>query len=647
MSSKATVGALRVMLGLDSAQFTQGLTKAQIEMKRFASMARGAALAVGTAMAAGAGVMSVAIKSVIDDADMMTKLAASIGIPIGELSKLRYAADLSGVSVESLGKAVKRLSTTMFEAGQSSTGAAAKSFEALGISIRDASGQIRPASAVIEDLSARFARMPNGVEKTALAMRIFGKSGADLIPLLNMGSDGLRSMYEEAEQLGIVLDEETGRAAEAFNDNLTRLNTTKTGIITKITAGMLPALESLTNALVDASKNTGALNAAGRFLGRTMQVQYTAIRFVGGAFLYLAQTIATASDVAGRMARFDFKGAVDALREGTLKSNASLLETGRAIALIWRPPSSEPSAAETLGEDLEGLGDSGGRAVRSIRRVSEAQRELNREAEEMQREGARIFEETRTPAEKYAATVEHLGRLLKVAAINQDTFNRRMAEAKATFENDDPGQQAARSIREKALQYQMEMAQARIDLAEETRASLEASTYDGIRGGLEAAADGNLGDYLAMKIRSALMDRLAGSLTDLMIGKGKGSGGGALGALSGAWGNAKAFGSLLSQMVRPSIGFATGGSFKVGGSPGKDKTPISFMATKGEMVDIRRPGQGFGGAQPVQVIVSTNDDRFNAYVDGRARPMAQDALSGARYAVPADMAKSSRYRRGR
>jgi len=106
----------------------------------------------------------------------------------------------------------------------------------------------------------------------------------------------------------------------------------------------------------------------------------------------------------------------------------------------------------------------------------------------------------------------------------------------------------------------------------------------------------------------------------------------------------------LSQMVRPSIGFATGGSFKVGGSPGKDKTPISFMATKGEMVDIRRPGQQLAGSGAgmhfdLRGAVMTSD--LLAQMNQMASQQGQSAFNGARSAVPADMAKSSRYRRGR
>lgn len=623
MAGKAVIGALRVTLGLDSAQFQQGLTKAQAGMARFASMARTGALAVGAAMVTGAGVMAGAMKGIIDDADQMSKLAQSIGIPIEELSKLRYAADLAGVDLDSLGKAIKRLSAGMLDSTESGTGPAARSFAMLGVSVRDAAGNMRPATAVMEDLAGKFARMPNGVEKTALAMRIFGKSGADMIPLLNSGATGLREMYEEAEELGLVLDEQTGRAAEDFNDNLTRMGRIKDGIVTKITAAMLPAMANLSDALVVASKNSGLMNAIGLTLGWTLKALATAAVTAGGFFIALAQDIALAADVSSKWARGAMVEATVALTMGNARRERTLNSIREINSAIWAPQTGgldrPPSAA---GLDL--IDTSSDSARRSVQRLTDAEREAKRAAEELAREGERVFEQTRTPAEQYAATVERLTRMLNAAAISQDTFNRAMADAQRQFEQDDPAKQALRSLEEKKRQFAMDSAQDRMDLAADHEAELQAATYDGIRGGLEAAADGNLGQYLAMRIRSALLDNLAGTLTDLFLGKGKGSGGGMMGSLSGIMGSLRSIPSVLRGVGFP--GFATGGSFKVGGAPGKDKNFVGMNLTKGEMVDIRRPGQGMGGGIAVHVSPSPY---FDVAVEQIAAPMAMQAAVGA------------------
>ncbi len=75
----------------------------------------------------------------------------------------------------------------------------AKVFNALGVSVTDANGRLREGNAVFADLADRFSRMEDGSTKTALAIQIFGESGADLIPLLNAGADGLARMADESD----------------------------------------------------------------------------------------------------------------------------------------------------------------------------------------------------------------------------------------------------------------------------------------------------------------------------------------------------------------------------------------------------------------------------------------------------------------
>lgn len=619
MASKATVGSLRVVLGLDSAQFTAGLTKAQMGLQKFGSLAKTGALAIGAAMVAAGGATAMAMKGVIDEADKMSKLSASLGIPIDELSKMRYAAEMADVSIDDLAKGVKRLAAGMLDSTESATGPAARAFAMLGVSVKDSAGKLRPMSDVMADLAGKFQQLENGPAKTALAMRLFGKSGADMIPLLNEGSDGLRAMYEEAEELGIVLDTQTGKAAEAFNDNLTRLGKVKDGIVTKITAHMLPAMAGLTDAMVVAAKNSKLMEAAGQTLGWVLKALATAAVTAGGFFYALAQDIAMAATVAANWSTNPAK-AVVAIAAGNARRENTLATIKEINTAIWRPQTGGLDAPPAV-EGMELVEAAAGGARNATERLTDAQREAQRAADEMARDAARVFDQTRSPAELYAAEVERLTRFLNAAAISQDTFNRAMLQAKEQFERDDPASQAARALEEKKRQFAIDAANERMAIARDHREELEAATYDGIRGGLEAAADGNLGKYLAMRIRSALMDNLAGSLTDMLLGDPKkGSGSGLFGSL-GSWGSSLK--SVFNMFRGGFPGFATGGSFKVGGAPGKDKNFVGMNLTKGEMVDIRRPGQDMaGGGLSVHVAPSPF---FDVAVERVARPVAEQA----------------------
>jgi hypothetical protein len=638
MAGNAVVGALRVTLGLDSAQFTTGMKTAQTGLQRFAGIAKAGALAIGSAMVAAGGAMALAMRAVVNDADEMSKMAQKIGVPIEELSRLRYAAELSDISLENLEKSLRRLSAGMLDASENATGPAASAFAMLGISVKDAEGNIRSSTSVIEDLAARFARMPDGVEKTALAMRIFGKSGADMIPLLNSGADGLRVMYEEAEQLGIVLDRETGLAAERFNDNLTRLGKTKDGIVTKVTAGMLPAFDRLAASLVTTANDSEGLKVVGRGLGLVMNGLIAVVVGVAGAFWALGLAAADYAKIAVRLAQLDFAGAIAAWDARGNAAAQSLRNTGNQIRALFTATAPAAEALGGLADTTDHLADATSRAGRATRGLTEDQRATQAAAAD----SARVFADTRTELEKYNAEMERLEALRARGeangGISQDTFNRARAALVADRERNNPLAQAAERIRNENAEAAEKRREDAIQFAADHEENLRASTYDGIRSGLQAAADGNLGQYLAQRLRDALFDGLADTLTNMLRGPKGSSGGGAAGWLG-------ALGSVFKTFAGGLPGFKTGGSFKVGGSGGADSQLMQFRATPGEMVDIRRPGQDQGGGQMAVHVVPS--PYFDVQVERIATPVAGragvQAFGAARQQVPADDARRKRF----
>ena len=637
MAGSAVVGALRVTLGLDSAEFTTGMKTAQTGLQRFAGIAKAGALAIGTAMVAAGGAMAMAMKGVIDRADQMYEASQALGVTVEDLSRLQYAAELSGVSAENLEKSIRKLSVGLYDASQSATGPAATAFRALGISATDAAGNIRPAIDVIGDLAARFETLPDGAAKTALAIKVFGRSGADMIPMLNEGEAGLKAMYEEAEQLGIVLDTETAAAAERFNDNLTRLGKVQDGIVTKVTAGMLPAFDRLAASLVTAANDSNGLRLAGRGLGIVMNGLIAVVMGVVGALWAAGLAAATYARTMERLVKFDFKGAAEAFIVGSGRATASVGQTVEQIKALFRAAPPAAAAIEGLGDETEDLADRTTRAGRATRGLTNAHREAAEAARELAQEAAQVFEQTRTPAEQYATEVERLTRLLNAAAISQDTFNRAMRNAGMARDAADPLSIAGRRIMEERQEAAADAREEAIRLAATNEEDLRASTYDGIRGGLEAAADGNLGQYLASRLRDALFDGLADTLTNMLRGPKGSTGGGAMGWLG-------AVGSVLKGFAGGLPGFKTGGSFKVGGSGGADSQLMQFRATPGEMVNIRKPGQDAGGGMVVHVNPSPY---FDVQVERVAAPMAVQAAATAYGATRSDMATAQRRSRQR
>jgi len=256
-----SLGTLTVDLLMKTGQFeTDSGRAARIADKRAKEIKASfekAGVAIGAALAAGATAAGVAIKSAIDRADELSKAAQKIGVSTEALSALEYAARLSDVSLQQLSTGVGKLSQNMV-AAVSGNKQLADTFGTIGVSVAGADGSLRSADRVLSDLADVFQTLPDGTQKTALAMELFGKAGRDLIPLLNGGADGLAAMRGEAETLGLVLSGEAGKAAEEFNDKFTQLFAVADGLATRVAADLVPTLNVLLDQFIESSQETSA-----------------------------------------------------------------------------------------------------------------------------------------------------------------------------------------------------------------------------------------------------------------------------------------------------------------------------------------------------------------------------------------------------
>lgn len=255
MSGSALIGALRVMLGLESAGFTEGLTAAQVRLKAFDARVKGIGAGMAKAGAAisvvGAGVAA-AVREQINSMDAMDEMSQRVGVPVEAMSGLKYAAEQSGVGVDLLETSLTMLSKKMDDAA--SGGGSAKVFDELGISVTDAGGKMRATEDVLADVSDALAKMPPGAGRTAAAMKLLGKSGAGMLPMLQDGSAGLQAMTEEAAAMGLVISSDAAAAAGKFNENLDKLPAQLKGVAMIVAANLVPMLERLSTWLTDAAK---------------------------------------------------------------------------------------------------------------------------------------------------------------------------------------------------------------------------------------------------------------------------------------------------------------------------------------------------------------------------------------------------------
>jgi hypothetical protein len=241
------VGELNVRIGADTSGLTKGVNdaktglsgldssvnKSAISMKELATVA----LAVGAATA-------VMVRNAINAADEMGKAAQRVGVTTQELSKLQYAAKLAGISSGELQGALSRLTKGMSDASQG-TGEAQKGFQALGIQVSNADGSLKSSADIMGEVADRFSTMQDGANKTAIAISIFGRAGASMIPLLNGGKNAIKDAGDELEKMGGVITPEAAKQAEIFNDNLTRMAEAAKGAANVLATALLPTLNKV------------------------------------------------------------------------------------------------------------------------------------------------------------------------------------------------------------------------------------------------------------------------------------------------------------------------------------------------------------------------------------------------------------------
>ena len=523
---------------------------------------------------------------------------------------------------------------------------------------------------MLADIAEKFRYYEDGAAKTALAIALFGKAGAAMIPLLNQGREGLKEAGDEAQRFGIVIDKETGAAAEAFNDNLKRMATITEGMWTQVTARMLPALERLSEVFLENKSNSQLLGIAADGLmmafkaaisvtlgaivvfqraGAEIAALWKVIQlgsttnwlFDKGAWENLksafagvsAESAATSSALANldktiagfwqsgeigtdawskiglslRSMSKEVSGAADTW----LKSSAPIIQAADKAknalqtfmdskakqAAGWNAEADalgkstvETEKAKIVAEGLQVAKANNIVVTDKLRASLEALATAYATANEKANFGKQIFEQTRTPAEQFADTMERLNIAFENGQRDPETYARGVALAQQQLAQASPAAQALGSSLETAFNKAFDSG---------------AKFSDILKG-------------LLQDLTKALANQ---AFRALLFGEKGGLSGGLLGGLFSGGGNIfSGLGSLL--------GFANGGSFQVGGSGAIDSQLVAFRASPNERVTVTKPGQDIGGGPMIHMPIN---------IDARGA----DAAALARVAVEVKNLKES------
>lgn len=358
------------------------------------------------------------IKGLIDSADQMNKLSQKTGIAVTELSSLSNTADLAGVSNEQLGSALVKLNKSIAEAAAGSK-EQSEAFKNLGINVKDANGNIRPTADILGDVAGAFGNAADGATKTQYAMALFGKAGADLIPFLNLGKQGIK-------EFGASFGDEFAKNSEMFNDNLTKISQRIRAFFAEKS---LPLLEALNQKFEETARlekkmrtGVGATQADVRRIDNALEPKapLKELKPLGKE----APKVEQISEIT--RAYMAVSDQIIKLVEG--EDQLKLVQFARMGAT-----DEQIRQYEVYLTQVRNLTEAEKAKQEQDKQQQKIDEQITKTAKEKADAVKKIFEDTRTPLENYIERVQYLQELMGDRFIDADTFSRAVGLANDEF----------------------------------------------------------------------------------------------------------------------------------------------------------------------------------------------------------------------
>lgn len=180
--------------------------------------------------------------------DVLSKLASRTGSTYESISGLALAGDLAGVGVDAISGAMTKADRAFVLAAEGSK-SATEAFKRVGLSVADLQG--KSAAERFQLIAEAISALPTEAERAAASVALFGKSGADLLPMFADGADGIRQATELAQRFGLAVNSVQGKNVEAMNDSWTLVQKAIEGVITQVVANLAPAVTAINTAFTD------------------------------------------------------------------------------------------------------------------------------------------------------------------------------------------------------------------------------------------------------------------------------------------------------------------------------------------------------------------------------------------------------------
>lgn len=211
---------------------------------------------VGIAIAKG---ITSFITDVVDMGAKISDTANRLGIGTDELQQFQYAAGMVGVSGEMAARSLQFLERNI---GQMEMGAkaTAKTFAGFGVNLRDAHGDILPMNELLPAVADGFSKLKDQPTQAAYAVKLFGRAGAAMLPVLRAGKEGLREYYKQFELLGGGLQSDFIEKAKDADRGMRRLGLAFDTMKSRIVYALIDPLSWLMAQMIKVASYFGQLS---------------------------------------------------------------------------------------------------------------------------------------------------------------------------------------------------------------------------------------------------------------------------------------------------------------------------------------------------------------------------------------------------
>ena len=227
---------------IDDKRFSPVLSKIESKLRSTGTAVQGVGKVLSaaggsiTAAFAGAATAFATTGAALDDMSKRT------GVGVTALSELKFAAEQSGTNLETVEKAIRGMQKFTLGAARG-TASMTQTLSDLGLSLE----QIKNLSPEqqFQTIAAAIAKVPDPSTRAALAMKVFGKAGSDLLPLFSEGPAGFAALSAEAHKLGVTLNDEDAQAAAKLDDAIAKLKNQFGGLLVQIGGAIAGPLTDL------------------------------------------------------------------------------------------------------------------------------------------------------------------------------------------------------------------------------------------------------------------------------------------------------------------------------------------------------------------------------------------------------------------